>query len=115
MSFMHRFLTAVLAASLVRWEVRRARTWFDRGLALLPLLDGRSAACVRAMTGIYRRILGRIERVERHAHKRRRCGRMGALMLTDPGQADLGLPDIHKMDGAAGKIGAATPSASPVP
>ena len=40
---------------------------------------------------------------------------MGALMLTDPGQADLGLPDIHKMDGAAGKIGAATPSASPVP
>jgi phytoene synthase len=42
--------------------VVRARQWFDRGLALLDLIDGRSGACVGAMTGIYRRILERIER-----------------------------------------------------
>jgi phytoene synthase len=47
---------------LVRFEATRARGWFDRGLQLLPLLDSRSAACVLAMTGIYRRILERIER-----------------------------------------------------
>jgi phytoene synthase len=46
---------------LVRFEAARAREWFDRGLRLLPLLDRRSASCVLAMTGIYRRILQRIE------------------------------------------------------
>jgi len=49
-------------AGLVRFEAARARHWFTRGLRLLPLLDGRSASCVAAMTGIYRRILGRVER-----------------------------------------------------
>jgi len=44
------------------FEVHRAREWFDRGLGLLPLIDGRSASCVSAMTGIYRRILERIDR-----------------------------------------------------
>jgi phytoene synthase len=47
-------------AALVSFEVTRAREWFDRGLRLLDLLDGRSTACVGAMTGIYRRILERI-------------------------------------------------------
>jgi phytoene synthase len=42
--------------------VQRTREWFDRGLGLLPLLDGRSASCVSAMTGIYRRLLERIDR-----------------------------------------------------
>lgn len=46
---------------LVLFEAARNREWFDRGLRLLPLLDRRSAACVLAMTGIYRRILDRIE------------------------------------------------------
>ena len=36
--------------------------WFDRGLALVELLDQRSASCVLAMTGIYRSILERIAR-----------------------------------------------------
>jgi phytoene synthase len=49
-------------AALVRYESIRARRWFDRGLQLLPLLDGRSVACVGAMTGIYRRVLRRLER-----------------------------------------------------
>ena len=48
--------------ALMTFEVARARQWFDRGLALLDLIDGRSGACVGAMTGIYRRILERIER-----------------------------------------------------
>lgn len=47
-------------AGLVHFEVRRARTLFDEGLALLPMLDRRSSACVAAMAGIYRRLLDRI-------------------------------------------------------
>jgi phytoene synthase len=47
---------------LVRFEAERARGWFARGLRLLPLLDRRSAVCVAAMAGIYRRLLDRIER-----------------------------------------------------
>jgi phytoene synthase len=49
-------------ASLIEFEVARAREWFDRGLGLVPLLDARSASCVSAMSGIYRRILERIDR-----------------------------------------------------
>ena len=48
-------------AALVGFETTRARTWFATGLELLPLLDRRSRACVAAMAGIYRRLLGRIE------------------------------------------------------
>jgi phytoene synthase len=48
-------------AALVRFEAERAQTWFERGMALAPLLDRRSAACVLAMAGIYRRLLERIE------------------------------------------------------
>jgi phytoene synthase len=47
-------------AELIRFEAARAAEWFDRGLALTDHLDARSAACVRAMTGIYREILDRI-------------------------------------------------------
>jgi phytoene synthase len=46
--------------ALVRFEAERAREWFDRGLELAPLLDRRSAACLLAMAGIYRRLLDRI-------------------------------------------------------
>jgi phytoene synthase len=49
-------------ALLVSFEVGRTRDWFDRGLGLLKLIDARSRSCVRAMTGIYRRILDRIDR-----------------------------------------------------
>jgi phytoene synthase len=48
-------------AALVAFECTRARSWFARGLELLPLLDRRSRACVGAMSGIYRRLLDRIE------------------------------------------------------
>ena len=43
-------------------ECTRADAWFEEGLQLLGLLDGRSRACVAAMAGIYRRLLVRIER-----------------------------------------------------
>jgi phytoene synthase len=46
---------------LMRFEAERAQEWFERGLRLAPLLDRRSAACVLAMAGIYRRLLVRIE------------------------------------------------------
>ena len=45
---------------LVAFEAARAREWYARGLQLTALLDRRSAACVLAMSGIYRRLLDRI-------------------------------------------------------
>ncbi len=47
--------------ALVRFEAARARDWFERGMELAPLLDRRSAACLLAMAGIYRRLLERID------------------------------------------------------
>jgi phytoene synthase len=51
-----------MSAELIRFEADRTREWFDRGLDLVDVLDTRSASCVLAMTGIYRRILERITR-----------------------------------------------------
>ena len=50
------------AVAVVMAESQRARLWFARGGSVLSLLDRRSAACVAAMSGIYRRILDRIAR-----------------------------------------------------
>ena len=47
-------------AALVRFSADRARSWYDDGLRLVPLLDRRSASCCSAMSGIYRRLLDRI-------------------------------------------------------
>ena len=58
-------------AELIRFEAARGREWFARGLQLLPLLDARSKACVRAMTGIYRRILSQIDRDPQQVLRRR--------------------------------------------
>jgi 15-cis-phytoene synthase len=51
-----------LSPELIRFEAERAADWFERGLLLVDVLDARSASCVLAMTGIYRRILERIAR-----------------------------------------------------
>ncbi len=51
-----------LSPELIRFEAQRASEWFERGLLLVDVLDARSASCVLAMTGIYRRILERIAR-----------------------------------------------------
>lgn len=48
--------------ALVAFEAFRAEECYERGLALLPLLDRRSRACTAAMAGIYLRILRLIER-----------------------------------------------------
>jgi 15-cis-phytoene synthase len=45
---------------LVLHEADRAVALYEEGLQLLPMLDHRSRACVGAMAGIYRRLLGRI-------------------------------------------------------
>jgi 15-cis-phytoene synthase len=47
-------------ASLMEFQIARARDWYATGWRLLPLLDRRSAACTGAMAGIYRRLLERI-------------------------------------------------------
>jgi phytoene synthase len=48
------------AIDLIRFEAERAAEWFTRGMELTGSLDRRSAACLEAMTGIYRTILERI-------------------------------------------------------
>ena len=48
--------------ALISFEAARAEEWYERGLALLPMLDWRSRACTAAMAGIYRRLLIRIQR-----------------------------------------------------
>ena len=48
------------AELLVAFEAQRGLEWLRRGLELVPLLDRRSAACVLALTGSYRRLLERI-------------------------------------------------------
>jgi phytoene synthase len=58
-------------SALVRFESERAREWFERGLALAGALDRRSAACVLAMAGIYRRLLERIDEHPEQAVSRR--------------------------------------------
>ena len=47
--------------ALVHFQARRARVWFERGLALVERLDRRSGACVLAMSGIYRHLLEEID------------------------------------------------------
>lgn len=58
-------------SALMSFEATRAREWFHRGLALGDLLDRRSAACVLAMSGIYSRLLDRIEADPEQAFSRR--------------------------------------------
>jgi phytoene synthase len=48
------------AELVIAFEAQRALDRLDRGLALVPLLDRRSATCVLAMTGAYGRLLERI-------------------------------------------------------
>ena len=46
---------------LMRFQVERAREYFERGRELLPLLPRRPRACTAVLQGIYSRILERIE------------------------------------------------------
>jgi phytoene synthase len=46
--------------ALVQFEADRARSWYAKGLMLMPLLDRRSAASAGAMAGIYFRLLEHI-------------------------------------------------------
>jgi phytoene synthase len=48
--------------ALVAFEVARARDNYSAGLSVVEHIPRRSAACVRTMAGIYRRILDMVER-----------------------------------------------------
>jgi 15-cis-phytoene synthase len=56
---------------LVRFEAARAHEWFERGLGVRAYLDRPSATSVAAMAGMYRRLLGRIEREPESVLERR--------------------------------------------
>jgi phytoene synthase len=57
--------------ALIEFEAARAQEWFGRGIALVQFLDRRSAACVAAMAGIYRRVLERIAQDPQRALRER--------------------------------------------
>jgi phytoene synthase len=67
---------------LIRHQARRNRGWYDRGLALLPLLDARGAACVGAVASMHMRILERIDRSPTDV-------RRGRISLPAPGKAQI--------------------------
>lgn len=56
---------------LVHFEAARSRSHYQQGLELLRLLDRRSRACVAAMSGIYARLLERIDKDPRAILDRR--------------------------------------------
>ena len=47
-------------AAVLEFQAVRAQEWYERGLALLDVLDRRSRACCAAMAGIYHRLLTRM-------------------------------------------------------
>ena len=49
---------------LMRFQVERARDYFERGKRLLPLLSPRSRACPAVLHGLYSRLLDRMEAVD---------------------------------------------------
>ena len=51
-----------LLGRLIRDQARRNRDWYDRGLALLPLLDARGRACIEATARMHMQVLEGIER-----------------------------------------------------
>ncbi len=57
--------------ALIEFEADRARDWYAIGLALMPMLDRRSAASAGAMAGIYRRLLDHICAAPQEALTRR--------------------------------------------
>jgi phytoene synthase len=77
-------------AALIEFEAQRAREWYATGLALLPMLDRRSAACTGAMAGIYRRLLERIA-AEPGRVREARLSLPGPAKLAVAGRALLGL------------------------
>ena len=56
---------------LMRFQVARARGYFDSGKRLLPLLPVRSRACPAVLGGLYSRVLDRIEERGYDVYERR--------------------------------------------
>jgi phytoene synthase len=75
---------------LVAFEAARAREWYERGLTLTALLDRRSAACVLAMSGVYRRLLDRIA-ADPQAILQRRVSLSTATKIAVVGRSLLGV------------------------
>lgn len=76
---------------LVAFEAQRGLEWLARGLALVPLLDRRSAVCVAALSAPYGRLL------------RRMAARPEAVLLGRPrlGKVERGLVLARSVLGAA--------------
>ena len=99
-------------AEVIRFEAARAWGWYDRGLALLDVLDRRSAACCAAMAGIYLELLNRIAADPTPGHARaavvvdaRQAARRRAL--ADPRTGCMNRPDAIVVGGGLAGITAA--------
>src|SRR5439155_1576580 len=102
--------------TLVRFEAARAREWFGRGLQLLPLLDGRSRACVGAMSGIYRRVLAGVRLVpppHRRGSEHRAAGPHGDPCAGSGRPGGIAAPDGAARAAPRGRV--AGPVPVPVP
>jgi phytoene synthase len=82
--------------ALVRFSADRARSWYDDGLRLIPLLDRRSAACASAMAGIYRKLLDRIAAQPSLVRDRRPASRPG--LLPDGRYEHAASRSVHRRD-----------------
>lgn len=56
---------------LMRFQIERARRYFDSGKRLLPLLSRRSRSCPAVLHGLYSRVLDRIEAQDYNVFERR--------------------------------------------
>jgi phytoene synthase len=76
---------------LIAFEAQRGLEWLDRGLALVPLLDRRSAICVAALSSPYGRLLQHM------------AARPASVLLGRPrlGRVERGLVLARSMLGAA--------------
>jgi len=85
----------VALIELIRHLAARNRQWYARAAGLTDLLDARAAACVTAMSSVYKRILDRIERSPHEVL----CGR---IALSEAAKSEIARAAIEAIE-AAGK------------
>jgi phytoene synthase len=97
---------------LVRFEAERAKGWYVTGMALMPLLDRRSAASAGAMAGIYLRLLEHIATTPAEALRQRLSLPTREKLLVAAGcLADMAQRPAHR----AGKVAAGPDPTAPAP
>ncbi len=101
-------------AQVIRFEADRASGWYAAGMALMPLLDRRSAASAGAMAGIYRRLLGHISAAPKVALRQRlSLPASEKILVAATCLAGMGRRPQPRLAGAAAGSGPVPPGARP--